>query len=216
MDKPLKVDIWSDIACPFCYIGKHQLEKASELAGVPLDVTYRSYQLDPHVSDDEERTVIEMLAEKYNASTEQIMESQERVRQMAEDVGVGFVPAGQRAANTDLGHQLIHFAAEHGKQAEMKDRLFRDYFTDGGHVGRSDRLVDMAEEVGLDREAAAEALESGRYAAAVEADVAAARELGVQGVPFFLFEDKYGVSGARGVEAFAGALRQVAAEVSAE
>jgi len=143
----------------------------------------------------------------------------ERVEQMLEHVKGVAATAGldyhfEKVAHTKTlkAHELLHFAKEHGAQLELKERLLKAYFVEGGRVNRIDELVRYAEEVGLDADAARDALDSGRYATAVQADIAQAVSYGINGVPFFVFEGKYGVSGAQPAEVFSQMLSQVAEE----
>ena len=131
---------------------------------------------------------------------------------VAANAGLDYDFDALRHTKTLKAHELLHFAKEQGLQLELSERLFRAYFTEGRHVGRVDELVELAAEVGLDADAAREALESGRYAAAVQADIAQAGAYGINGVPFFVFEGKYGVSGAQPAEVFSQVLTQVAGE----
>jgi predicted DsbA family dithiol-disulfide isomerase len=136
----------------------------------------------------------------------------EHVTGVAANAGLDYDFDALQHTKTLKAHELLHFAKEQGRQLELSERLFRAYFTEGRHVGRIDELVALAAEVGLDADAAREALESGRYGAAVRADIAQAGAYGIQGVPFFVFEGKYGVSGAQPAEVFANVLTQVAGD----
>ena len=136
----------------------------------------------------------------------------ERVTGIAAAAGLDYDFEALRHTKTLKAHELLHFAKSEGRQLELAERLFRAYFTEGRHVGRIDELVELGAEVGLDADAAREALDSGRYAAAVQADIAQAQAYGINGVPFFVIEGKYGISGAQPAEVFAQALTQVAEE----
>src|SRR5690606_22642736 len=138
--------------------------------------------------------------------------SAQRIAQMGAQAGLEYNFDTVKQTNTLLGHQLLHFAKEKGLQAAMKERLMAAHFTDGRHVGHIDDLVDLAVEVGLDASEAREALESGRFAAAVHQDIAQARAYGIQGVPFFVIDGQYGISGAQPAEAFENVIRDVWAE----
>lgn len=140
----------------------------------------------------------------------------ERVIGIAESVGLHYDFEALQHTNTVKAHQLLHFAKAHGRQLEMKERLLAAYFEQGRHVGRDEDLADLAGEIGLDREEALQALREDRHLADVRADEALARELGIQGVPFFVFQGKYGVSGAQDAATFAQVLQQVASEQDAE
>ncbi|WP_261163866.1 DsbA family protein [Microbacterium sp. Marseille-Q6965] len=214
---PIKIDIWSDVACPWCYIGKRNLEKGlAETAGdddAPrVEIEYHSFELSPDTPVDFEGSSAEFLAAHKGISIEQAQAMNDRVAQIAEGAGLHYRFDLQKHTNTVKAHELIHFAKAHGKQLEMKERLLSAYFVEGRHVGRIDELVALAEEVGLDGAAAREALEAGAYLDAVRADQAQASAYGIGGVPFFVIDGRYGVSGAQPPEAFAQVARQVWAE----
>jgi len=217
MTKPIKIDIWSDIACPWCYIGKRRFEKAvGQFAATPgappVKVEYHSFQLDPATPADYRGTHAEYLAKHLGASPADVARMSAQVTGIAAQEGLGYQLDKVQTANTGKAHELIHFAAANGKGNEMKERLLAAYFTQGRHVGHIEELADLAVGVGLDRTAALKALESGQYAKAVAADKAQAAELGIRGVPFFVVDGKYGLSGAQESELFLKALSQVANE----
>jgi predicted DsbA family dithiol-disulfide isomerase len=212
MSTPIKVDIWSDIACPWCYIGKRKFEEGVRRFGDDVAVEYHSYELAPDTAVDFEGSEIDFLSAYKGLPREQVAMMIDRVVGVAAEVGLDYDYEALRHTNTVLAHRLLHFAKAHGKQLELAERIFRAYFVEGGHVGRVDSLVALAAEVGLDSEAAREALESDAYLADVRADQAQASAYGIQGVPFFVIEGKYGISGAQDPAAFASALMQVAAE----
>jgi len=209
MAEPIKVDIWSDVACPWCYIGKRRFESAvAEFPG-EVEVEYHSFELSPDMPEDFEGDHEEYLRSK-GFPPEQLGAMLERVTQVAESVGLHYDYAANQPTNTLRAHELLHFAKAHGRQAEMKERLMSAYFVRGEHVGRIDELVRMAEELGLDGAAAREALVSRRYAAAVEADIRQAAAYGIRGVPFFVIDGRYGVSGAQESAVLLGVLSDVA------
>ncbi len=212
---PIKVDIWSDIACPWCYIGKRKFEAGAEAAGVPVEVEYHSFELSPDTPVEFDGHHEEFLAQKMGVSPEQARAMGDRVTGIAASVGLTYDYDALQTTNTVLGHQLIHYAKAHGRQLEMKERLLKAYFVEGRHVGRVEELADLAAELGFDRADVVRSLSSDEYLADVRADVAQAGELGIRGVPFFVIDGKYGVSGAQDPSTFAQALRQVAEERSA-
>ena len=214
MTEPISIDIWSDIACPWCYIGKRNLEKGLAQASVgddapEVEVVFHSFELSPDTPVDFEGTEIDYLAGHKGMSADQVHQMLDRVTGVAAEAGLHYDFDSLQHTNTVKAHELLHFAKEHGKQHEMKERLMAAYFTEGRHVGRIDDLVALAEEVGLDAAAARDALESGRYLQAVRDDQAQAAAYGINGVPFFVIDGKYGVSGAQPPEAFAQIARQV-------
>ena len=215
MTSPIKIDIWSDIACPWCYIGKRHLEGGIAALGddaPDVDITYHSFELSPDTPIDFEGTSADFLAKHKGIPLEQVNQMQARVAQIAADAGLDYDLDHVHQTKTLKAHELLHFAKEHGVQLALKERLLEAYFVEGGHVGYVDNLVGYAAEVGLDADAAREALDSGRYATAVQADIAQAQAYGINGVPFFVFEGKYGVSGAQPAEVFSQVLTQVADE----
>ena len=215
MSEPIKIDIWSDIACPWCYIGKRHLEGGIAALGddaPAVEIEYHSFELAPDTPIDFEGSEVDFLAGHKHLPAEQVHQMLERVTGIAAAAGLDYDFDALRHTKTLQAHELLHFAKEHGRQLELSERLFRAYFSEGRHLGRVDELVSLAAEVGLDADAAREALESGRYGAAVQADIAQAGAYGINGVPFFVFEGKYGVSGAQPAEVFSQVLTQVAGE----
>jgi predicted DsbA family dithiol-disulfide isomerase len=215
VSEPIKIDIWSDIACPWCYIGKHHLEGGLAALGddAPVvEIEYHSFELAPDTPVDFEGSEVDFLAGHKHLPVEQVHQMLDRVTGIAAAAGLDYDFDALKHTKTLKAHELLHFAKEQGRQLELSERLFRAYFTEGRHVGRIDELVALATEVGLDADAAREALETGRFASAVQADIAQAGAYGINGVPFFVFEGKYGVSGAQPVEVFSQVLTQVAGE----
>lgn len=209
---PIKVDIWSDIACPWCYIGKRKFEAGAAASGIPVEVEYHSFELSPDTPVEFDGHHEEFLAQKMGVSPEQAKAMGARVTGIAASVGLAYDYDALQTTNTVLGHQLIHYAKAHGRQLEMKERLLKAYFVEGRHVGRVEELADLAAELGFDRADVVRSLSSDEYLADVRADVAQAGELGIRGVPFFVIDGKYGVSGAQDATTFTQALQQVAAE----
>ncbi len=211
----LKVDVWSDVACPWCYIGKRKFEAGAAQAGVEVEVEYHSFELSPDTPVDFEGTEADFLAVHKGLPRAQAQQMLDRVTGIANEVGLDYRFDRMHHTNTVLAHELLHFAKADGAQLDVMERLFRAYFVDGGHVGRVDDLVGIAVDAGLDANAARTALEQHTYLADVRADQAQATAYGIQGVPFFVLDGRYGVSGAQAPETFAQALQQVAAETVA-
>jgi len=205
----LKVEIWSDFVCPFCYIGKRRFEAALERFAhrSEVEVVYRSFELDPNRENDNDESVHEMLASKYGMSVEQAKAANDNVARQAAQVGLTYRFDEMVVPNTFDAHRLTHFAAERGKQEALTERLLKAHFTENLHLGRRETLADLAAEVGLDRGEAAAMLESGRYADAVRGDEREAAALGCRGVPFFVLDRKFAVSGAQPENVFAEALQ---------
>lgn len=207
-EEPMKVEIWSDIACPWCYISKRRFESA--LAQFEhrdqIEITWRSYQLDPNAPRTSEKTVTEILEEKYGVSQKQAAAMNDRVSGIAAQEGLEYHLEQARYGNTFDAHRLIHLAATHHLQDEMKERLFKAYFTEGAGLGETETLVKLAVEIGIDADEARSVLTSETYANEVRADTQRAKRLGIGGVPFFVIDEKYSISGAQPSEVIREAL----------
>ena len=217
MSESIKVDIWSDVACPWCYIGKRKLETAiaqygAEPNSAPIEVEYHSYLLNPDMPVDFEGSQTEYLSEHKGLEVAQVQQMTERITQIAKDVGLNYNFADMKMTNTVLAHQLLHYAKAHGKQVEMKERIMAAHFVEARHVGRIAELADLATEIGLDRADVVRSLEAGEYLDDFNQDVAAAREYGITGVPFFVIDNKYGVSGAQDPSVFVNAFHTIVEE----
>ena len=214
MSAPITVDIWSDIACPWCYIGKRKFEVGlAEFDGRDdVEVTYHSFELAPDTPVDFDGSEVDFLVRHKGMPADQVRGMLDQVRGIAAEVGLDYDFDRLQHTKTLKAHEALHFAKAHGRQADLAERLFQAYFEQGRHVGRADELADLAADVGLDLDAVLAALESGEYAAAVEADIDQARAYGISGVPFFVINGKYGISGAQAPETFAQALDKVRAE----
>ena len=204
------VDVWSDVMCPFCYLGDTLLQQARATSPHAVEVRYHSYQLMPELPEDEPMGLYELLEHERGLPRAQAEAMNRQVSARAAEVGLTWRIDDAIATNTRTAHRLMHFANAHGKQHAMAMRLFRAYFTDGLNVGDHGVLADLAAEIGLDRAAALDALRTGAYGAEFEADVRQAHELGITGVPFFVFNGRYAVSGAQPVEVFQQALAAAA------
>ncbi|WP_299909901.1 DsbA family oxidoreductase [uncultured Paracoccus sp.] len=213
MANPIKIDIWSDIACPWCYIGKRRLESALDrFDGAPVEVSWHSYELNPASPVDYSGNHAEYLAQHLGASPEQLRQMDQQITGLAAREGLDYHLDDIKVTNTAKAHELIHFAETQGKGAEMKERLLKAYFTEGKHVGHVADLADLAAEIGLDRAEAEAALESSAFTKAVAEDKAQAAAYGISGVPFFVIDGKYGLSGAQEADLFLQALDKVQAE----
>jgi len=208
----IKVDIWSDVQCPWCYIGKRKFEAAVAGFDGEVDVEYHSFELAPDTPVDFEGTPKDYLAQRRGISAAQADEMLERVTGIASSVGLDYDYDHVHQTNTIKAHELLHYAKSKGRQLDMKERLLKAYFVDGRHVGRIEDLADLAAEIGLDRDEVVRVLTEETYLADVKADVAQAEAYGINGVPFFVFEEQYGVSGAQDAATFANVLEQVRLE----
>jgi predicted DsbA family dithiol-disulfide isomerase len=214
VSEPIKIDVWSDIACPWCFIGKRRFEGGSGLfagagEGRAVEVEYHSFELSPDTPVDFDGSEVDFLAGHKGIPAEQVGQMLERVTGIASTLGLNYDYDNLKHTNTVKAHELLHFAKAHGKQLELAERLFSAYFEEGRHVGRAEDLADLAAEVGLDRAEALAALESSQYLEDVRADQRTAAEFGINGVPFFVIDGKYGVSGAQEAQTFAQVLEQV-------
>jgi predicted DsbA family dithiol-disulfide isomerase len=214
----MKVDIWSDFVCPFCYIGKRKFEEALRqfAHGDVVEVVYRSFELDPQAKRDGNPGVHDMLAAKYGMSREQAVANTNQLTQQAKEVGLDFYFERTISTNTFDAHRLAHYAASVGKQNEMTERLLKAHFTDSLHLGDTEKLADLAAEIGLDRTEVLRVLETGEYADQVRTDEMEAGQYGIRGVPFFVMNRRYGVSGAQPVEVFAQTLQKAYSDEAAQ
>ncbi len=206
--RPIVIDVWSDVMCPFCYMGDALLTAAIDAFEHPASVVvrYRSYQLMPHLPREAAVPVEELLVREKGIPRTQAAAMHAQVAARGKQLGLAYQFDKVLAVNTRAAHRLSHFAKQHGKQHALMRRLFEAYFTEGLHIGKDAVLSELAAEVGLDPAAALDVLASGAFDDAVTADVEQAREMGIQGVPFFLFDGKHAVSGAQPVNSFAQAL----------
>lgn len=214
-DATIEVDIWSDIVCPFCYIGKRNFENALQQKGLKgkVNVTWRSFELSPDAVTQPDGDVYKDLAARKGWSVENTREMHKEVTQRAAEAGLTYnfdiaVPANSRNA-----HRLLHLAAKHKVQNEVKESLFKAYFTEGKNIDDKQALAAIGREAGLAEEDIMETLNKKMYESEIDADIQKASGIGVQGVPFFVFNRKYGISGAQPVQAFAEAFEKVAEEM---
>jgi predicted DsbA family dithiol-disulfide isomerase len=193
----MKVEIWSDVVCPWCYIGKRRFEMALEGFDGEVEVVWRSFELDPGAPREPAAALDEALAAKYGMTLEQARNMMGEMTRSAAGEGLEFDFGRAQGGNTLDAHRLLHFAAEKGVQPEMKERLLRAYLTEGRAISDREELAGLAGDVGLDPDEVAEMLAGDAFIAAVRQDELRARELGVRGVPFFLIDEKIGIPGAQ-------------------
>ena len=208
----MKIEVWSDYVCPFCYIGKKQLEKAIKNSGYDgqIDVEFKSFLLDPTTPIDTEESIYTSLARKYNMSEQEAENMTTNVASRAKEVGLDYNFDDMKTANTTAAHRLAKLAAEQGKAEIYNERLMKAYFLEGEAIGRHDVLKRLAKEAELDMETVQRVLESNEYEEAIEQDIYEAQQIGVRGVPFFVFNNKYGVSGAQPQGVFEQTIEQAA------
>ncbi len=206
----MQVEIWSDIICPWCYIGKRRFEQA--LAGFAhkdkVNVIWRSFELDPDAPSQREGTLSEYLAKKYRVSLEEAAAMNERVTSVARESGLEYRLSSARPGNTFDAHRLLHLAASRQLGERAAERLMHGYFSESLPVGDRAALARLAPEFGIAEGEALAMFKSGAYSNEVRADEARAAKFGITVVPFFVFDEKSGISGAQPVEVFAEALQQ--------
>ncbi|MFB6897236.1 DsbA family oxidoreductase [Streptomyces hydrogenans] len=207
----MRVEIWSDIACPWCYIGKARFEKglAAFAHRDDVEVVHRSFELDPHRAKGDTGPVLEMLAKKYGRTLDEARAMEAHVASNAHAEGLEYLADGRDHGNTFDIHRLLHLAKERGRQNELLDLAYRANFAEERSVFDAETLVALAVEAGLDEaEARGVLADETAYADAVRADEREASELGANGVPFFVLDRRYGVSGGQPAEVFTQALEQ--------
>lgn len=207
----MKIQVWSDMMCPFCYIAKKNFEKA--LAGVPfkneVEVEWKSFQLDPSLKERSGRVSIsEYMMTRKGFSKIQLDQFQHQLKEMGKDAGITFDQDSTVAADTFNAHKLVHLAKENGKADAMEEALFEAHFVNGKNIADVDFLVSLAEQLGLDKQKAKNVLSEDEYNYEVKQDIMEAQNLGVSGVPYYILDNKYAVSGAQPVETFQRALQQ--------
>ena len=208
----MQIEMWTDFAWPFCYIGKRRLEDALKKIDHPVEVTYRCFELDPTMEREVQGNIYEKLSKKYGMSIEQAKANTQNMIQMAKDVGLDYQMDTLILTNTFDAHRLTMFAKKQGLMHEMTERILHAYFTESKHIGDHETLTKLAVEVGLNREAVAKMLASDEMKDEVLADEQAAKNYKVTGVPFYLINKKYALTGAQPAEVFAEALQKVIEE----
>ncbi len=213
----MRIDVWSDLVCPWCYLGKRRLERA--LSGFAhrgqVEVVHRAFELDP--SRPRDRTVdrVASLAAKYGMTEERARRMEEEMERRAAGDGLEYHLVGGVVGNTFDAHRLVHLGRTRAAGEEVLERLYRAHFTEGRSIFDLASLAGLGAEAGLDPDEARRALEGDAHAAEVRSDEDAARELGITGVPFFVLGGRYAISGAQPAEVFAGALEKAWEEVGA-
>lgn len=215
-EQKMKIEIWSDVMCPFCYIGKRHLEQA--LAQFDdsnrVEIVWKSYQLNPDLplKIENKESAYEYLAKAKGISYEQSVQMHDNVVKMAAKVGLNYQFDKAVVANSFYAHQLAQYAKEKGLGVEIEELLFKAYFTEGKDISDKATLVLLGAELGFTQAEVEQALSNEKYAVLVRKDIAETQQIGVRGVPFFVFDRKYAVSGAQPTEQFLGALQQSVSE----
>lgn len=218
MPEPLKIDIWSDIACPWCYVGRSRFDEgvrryAASGGARTVEVEFHAFELSPDTPVDFEGGEVDFLAGHKGIPVDRARQMLEQMSQVAAAEGLPYDYEAIRHTKTLKAHEVLHLAKAHGVQRELKDRLLAAYFAEGRHVGHDEELADLAAEVGIDRDTVLAALREGTYREDVQADIDQARAYDINGVPFFVIDGRYGVSGAQDPEVFAQALARASEEV---
>jgi predicted DsbA family dithiol-disulfide isomerase len=210
------LEIWSDVVCPWCYIGKRRMETALKRFehGDEVELIWRSFELDPAAERDPEGSAAERLASKYGMSVEEAAARQAQIAELAAGEGLEYHMELTRGGNSLDAHRLIQLGKERGIQDAVKERMMRGYFTEGARIGDPETLLRLATEAGLDAQEAQAVLDSDRFTGAVREDEELARRIGINGVPFFVLGRRYGVSGAQPADVLVQALDQSWAALS--
>ncbi|ANE46883.1 hypothetical protein SY83_12015 [Paenibacillus swuensis] len=214
----MKVEIWSDFACPFCYIGKRRFEKALEQFAHrdAVQVIYRSFELDPDAPKQVPHDVYDMLSGRYGMSRQEAIAMNQNMSRQAASEGLDFQFDTLVLTNTFDAHRLKHWADQNGKSAEVSELLFRGYFTDSSNLSDHSTLADIAAEAGLDREKALTMLAGEQFADQVRGDEEEGSRLGIRGVPYYVIDRKHTLSGAQSDAMFLNALQQAWADQQTE
>jgi predicted DsbA family dithiol-disulfide isomerase len=211
----MKIEIWSDVACPFCYIGKRKLEKAIQRLpdSVGIVLEWKSFQLNPSLQTDPNQNTLTHLAETKGWTMEQTLQMTAQVTAMGKEEGLNFNFEKTAVANTKRSHRLLHLAKKYNCQNELKEQLFKFYFEEGKNIDDLETLLQCAEHAGIPQAEAKKVLDRQGFEEEIDQDVYESRLIGVQGVPFFVFDRKYGISGAQPDEVFDRTLQQALDEV---
>lgn len=207
----MKIEVWSDFVCPFCYIGKRRLEMAlNEFEHKKeVELVFKSFELDPRSKKKFDESIHEIIAKKYGISLEQAKASNYQITAQAREIGLNYNFDDIKPTNTFDAHRLSHYAKTEGKMNELSERLLKAYFVESMDISDYEVLTKLAEEVGLNGAKVMDILETGRYEAEVRRDEEEASKLNITGVPYFVFNNKYAVSGAQPKEVFLRALKEV-------
>jgi predicted DsbA family dithiol-disulfide isomerase len=209
----MKVEIWSDVACPFCWIGKHHFEEAVKQSGLNnIDVEWKSFELDPYAKKKYDDDLYTLLAKKYGQTREWAINSSDSMTQKGKEIGLEFNFEQTVSTNTFDAHRLIHLAKSLGKQNEAEEALFQAYFRDGKHIGDPEILTKIGMQIGMEEKDIKLMLSSDQYADEVRADESLAQEFRISGVPFFVINRQYGISGAQPISHFVDVLQKAQSE----
>lgn len=210
----MKIEIWSDITCPFCYLGRYYLTEALEKFSVDeeVEIIWCSFELEPGASKDPEGDIYDLLAAKYRQSRAWAIEANKKLKSKASEIGLAYNPEKIVPTNSFDAHRLIKLATKYGLAGKAQQQLFEAYFVEGKHIGRYDILKRIGDKIGLDGEAVDGLFAGDFFTDEVKADEWEANKMGIRGVPYFLFERKYAISGAQPADIFLDILRKFTTE----
>lgn len=207
----MRVDIWFDYACPFCYIGKRRLEAAIAefIYKDQIEIHFHSYQLQPDAPKSSNSNIHELIAAKYGTTVDHARKMNEHISEQASDEGIIFRFDSMIPTNTTDAHRLTHYAKEYGKSEQMTERILKAYFSESLHIGDRATLLELANEIGLPGHEVLDVLNTEQYKQQVNEDIQIAEQIGVKGVPLFVFNNKYAISGAQSTETLKEVLQDV-------
>jgi len=205
----ITIEIWSDIVCPFCYVGKKKIQQVIEKLNIEdkVQIIWRSYQLDPDLPSEKAYPSLEYLMLKKNISAEQMQGMNEYLKQQGLQYGIDFQLDKSMVFNTFNAHRLLQWSKEFNKSSELKEAFMKAYFTDGIDLSNPDNLISAVGMVGLDTEKAKEIINSSSYSESVNDDIYQSKTINLRGVPHFLFNDKFFISGAQEDLVFENAIK---------
>lgn len=206
--KKMQIEIWSDVMCPFCFIGKRRFENALAVFSKKeeIEITWKSFELYPKIITDTTKTIKDFLIQEKRISEQQALQMLDESNHSANSVGITFNWEKVIVANTRKAHKMLHLAEKNGVQNQLKELLFKAYFIEGKNIDNLDTLVDIGNQVGLNENTIKHTLENSEFTDKVNYDIKVSQQLGVSGVPFFVFNRKYAVSGAQSEDYFSQAL----------
>lgn len=212
----MQIEIWSDVMCPFCYIGKRRLESALQHVDLQkeVEITWKSFMLNPDMITDPSKNSLDYLAETKGWSMDQVIQMTEHVAGIAAAEGLDYRMQDTKVANAMDAHRIIQLAKRHHLGNEMEERLFRGYFTEGLNIADHEVLVKLAEEVGIAADSTRTCLREQAFTDAIQQDIRESQQLGVRGVPFFVFNRQYAISGAQPTELFVETLEKCRQETA--
>ena len=211
--KKIKIDIWSDFVCPFCYLGKKKIERAIEQVGLNdnVEVNYHSFLLDPEFPHGVSELSTDYLEQRKNYPRDQIKVMHQQLTENGKNYDIDFQFSKSLTFNTSNAHRIMQWAKKHNKSSVLKEAIMRAYLTEGVDLSKEENILEVVENCGLNREEAFQVLNSNLFSQEVENDIYTARQIGIKGVPFFVINDKYAISGSQEERVFVNALKQVLA-----